>query len=245
MTRVIYVVPCYNEAERLDLTAFGRLVSDKIGLRFVDDGSQDGTRAMLEAFARSLGPGVSVQSLAKNSGKGEAVRQGMLAALAGRPDYVGYTDADLATPPVELARLARIALETRHDAVLGSRVARAGARIDRKPGRHYLGRAFATYASLALGASVYDTQCGAKLFRASSALEQALARPFASRWIFDVELLGRLRYGEVPAGSWLEVPLEAWRDVGGSRLRASSVPGIAKDMALVAHELRRLRRAMS
>ena len=51
-------------------------------------------------------------------------------------------------------------------------------------------------ASLILHARVYDTQCGAKLFRRSAALEAALADPFLSRWSFDVELLGRMLIGD-------------------------------------------------
>ena len=92
-----------------------------------------------------------------------------------------------------------------------------GHHIDRNNFRHYTGRLFATITSIVLGFDVYDTQCGAKVFTASPTLDQALATPFLGRWSFDVELLGRLA---APNGidGFLEVPLDAWHEVGGSKL---------------------------
>jgi hypothetical protein len=98
-----------------------------------------------------------------------------------------------------------------------------GRSIDRRPLRHYLGRAFATAASLVLRLPVYDTQCGAKLFRRTAALQHALGQRFLSRWIFDVELLSRLLIGApgvppIPAERMREEPLQRWVDCQGSKL---------------------------
>jgi hypothetical protein len=104
---------------------------------------------------------------------------------------------------------------------LGSRVALLGSRIERRWYRHYLGRVFATAASLILRLPVYDTQCGAKLFRNTEALRAALGRPFFTRWAFDVELLNRmLRESDAPLGvdDLIEIPLREWRDKAGSRM---------------------------
>ena len=147
---------------------------------------------MLHALAKQQPGAVEVVTLAANQGKAEAVRQGMLAALGRRCDILGYVDADLATPPDELVRLVHIARDGKHDILMGSRVQLLGRAIKRNNTRHYIGRIFATCASLSLGLPVYDTQCGAKLFRPTEALAAALALPFTSRWAFDVELLGRL-----------------------------------------------------
>ena len=111
--------------------------------------------------------------------------------------FVGYTDADLATPPSELLRLAQYLDESAGvDMVMGARIAFLGARIDRSPLRHYLGRFFATGASFALKKPVYDTQCGAKVFRVDERLKAACGEPFRSGWAFDVELLARLLTGD-------------------------------------------------
>ena len=85
---------------------------------------------------------------------------------------------------------------------------------------------FATCASLALGLPVYDTQCGAKVFRAGVALG-LFEDPLIAGWSFDVELIARYqllaaREPQRPDAETaiFEVPLAAWRDVAGSKVKA-------------------------
>ena len=216
------VVPCYNEAQRLDRDALLALAAEpSVRLVFVNDGSTDATAAVLQGLAEASDD-VEVVTLETNQGKAEAVRRGILHALARPAPMIGYYDGDLATPPAELLRL--VAALTDHpdvECVLGARVALLGTAIERRPLRHYAGRLFASAASTALGVQVYDTQCGAKVFRAGPALRCAVEEPFRSRWAFDVELLDRLLRGGTGAPAvrpeqLLEVPLQAWRDVSGS-----------------------------
>jgi glycosyltransferase involved in cell wall biosynthesis len=238
--RVEIVVPCYNEAERLDLQLVRTLVDHpEITALLVDDGSTDRTAeriAEIQAeIAADLGDRVRFLGLPKNGGKAEAVRQGMLDALAHGAEVTGYLDADFATPPEEAHRLLSAMKTTGAKAVLGARVARLGARIDRSPMRHYLGRLFVTVASTSLGVAVYDSQCGAKLFSDTPAFRLALSQPFASRWAFDVELLGRLFAGGEGAPplreeDCLELPLRAWKDVAGSKLSRSAMIGAGLDV---------------
>jgi hypothetical protein len=130
---------------------------------------------------------------------------------------------------------------------MGARVRLLGNNIRRRPIRHYLGRAFATLASLALRLPVYDTQCGAKFFRRTKALEAALATPFVSRWGFDVELIGRLLCSQpgIPSlteDRFTEVPLRRWEDVKGSKLRLRDVFRMGIDLGRIWLELRRRRK---
>lgn len=238
------VVPCYNEEFRLPLDGFGELLSrPDVGLLFVDDGSSDRTNEKLTAFSRGFPGRVEVLSLPRNKGKGEAVRAGLLRALRGDPRIVGYVDADLSTPSDEILRLLLRVEEGPALAVLGSRVRLLGTHIDRKAVRHYAGRLFATAASLALGLPVYDTQCGTKLFRNVPALARAVSAPFLSRWVFDVELIGRLlapdQEPRLRMEDIVEVPLRRWTDVGGSKLGLWQIVRSAGDIARIALRLRR------
>jgi dolichyl-phosphate beta-glucosyltransferase len=219
------VIPCYNEEARLSEPQVRRLASDPRGhVLLVDDGSRDGTAALIEGIAARAPEGrVVALVLPENRGKAEAVRVGMLQALTDGAGVVGYADADFATPPEELLRLLDELERSGARVALGARIARLGAHIERKASRHYLGRVFATGASVILGLAVYDTQCGAKLFRDTPALRLALSQPFSSRWSFDVELLGRLGAGGpgvagVRPEQMIEVPLRTWVDVSGSKL---------------------------
>ncbi len=235
----IIVVPCYNEAQRLNADAFvahARQHGDQNFL-FVDDGSRDNTWEVLQALCARLPERCWCLRLTQNSGKAEAVRQGLLAALARNPEIVGYWDADLATPLAAIEDL-RSVFRTRPEVniVMGSRVKLLGRAIERKLARHYIGRVFATLASFVLRLPVYDTQCGAKLFRASDATRSIFATPFRTSWVFDVEMLGRYVQLVGPAAAQatiVECPLHAWVDVPGSKLRLWHGLRAAWDLLLI------------
>ena len=221
------VVPCYNEASRLDADGFVRFATSRPGARLVmvDDGSTDGTRDVLERIHAAAPATVTVLPLAANRGKGEAVRAGVVAALAGNPALVGYFDADLATPLDAVDDFLAV-LRTRPgvEFVLGSRVLVMGRDVKRRAIRHYPGRVFATAASLALDLPVYDTQCGAKVLRVTAATGTLFATPFRNRWAFDVELIARYLRLPVAPGEpsrrdrLYELVLPAWHDKPGSNV---------------------------
>jgi dolichyl-phosphate beta-glucosyltransferase len=243
------VIPCFNEAERLDegpLLAFLDSCTEA-SLLFVDDGSTDATADRLAAIAAARPARIDLLSLRPNGGKAEAVRRGMQTALDRGAGVVGYLDADLSTPPGEIFRLRAAFERSGVEAVLGARVALLGTDIERSAVRHYLGRVFASVASAILQVRVYDTQCGAKLFRASAALQAAIATPFLSRWAFDVELLGRLLTGGegvpgMPISAVVEVPLTTWHDVKGSKLSPLAMARTLADLGRIGFDLAARRR---
>lgn len=227
--RTIVVIPCYNEAVRLRVDAFHTFLEDPrnaaIYLLFVNDGSRDTTLSVLQTLHARFPARTAILDQPVNGGKAEAVRAGMLHALA-QPgcSITGFWDADLATPLAQIHDLAAVlALYPHLTMVFGARVRLLGRDIHRQPLRHYLGRIFATAASKVLRLPIYDTQCGAKLFRATPELRAVLAEPFQSRWIFDVELLARFMALHRASPNRMrtliyEYPLPKWRDIAGSKV---------------------------
>jgi dolichyl-phosphate beta-glucosyltransferase len=237
---VIVVVPCYNEARRLAAQAFAAFLESapNVAILFVDDGSTDDTPLVMERLRQAYARQVYTLRLSSNVGKAEAVRRGIQIAFRRRPTFVGYWDADLATPLEAITQLCDVLrAKPKVQLAMGSRVAMLGRDIQRSGARHLLGRAFATAASTLLGLPVYDTQCGAKLFRATPEIAAIFSDAFLSRWIFDVEILARMMRGLAGVHRHVqltemiyEFPLEQWRDVRGSRLAA-------RDFARAAMEL--------
>lgn len=220
------MVPCYNESKRLKPEAFLHALGkdSNLSFLFVNDGSTDETIDILKLLKEQNSLQVDYINLEKNSGKAEAVRAGMLKATESACDNVGYWDADLATP-LEAIDIFCDILDSRDVyMVIGSRVRLLGKKIQRKAARHYLGRLFATCASLLLGISVYDTQCGAKIFKNIDLLKKVFGRPFKVNWTFDVEMLSRFPIVlESPPAQictkWVEYPLDEWEDVYGSKIQ--------------------------
>ncbi len=220
---ILIIIPCYNEAQRIDVATFETFISksdkDDIHFLFVNDGSTDNTLDVLSQLKKRALK-VSVLDLEKNGGKAEAIRQGMLSQVNSSFDYIGYFDADLATPLDEIYSLKSwINAENLPFLVMGSRVKLLGStQINRKRSRHYIGRIFATVVSNMLKLPVYDTQCGAKLIK-NDVASIIFKEPFVSKWLFDVELLFRIKNNFPDFNQRIiEVPLKKWDDVAGSKI---------------------------
>lgn len=237
--RLIIVVPCYNEGRRLPVAEFRQfLCSSRVQFVFVNDGSVDNTVERIESLRNATSDRVTLVSLPRNQGKAEAVRAGINRALDLNAEYVGYWDADLATPLDAIPQFMEIfAARPELDMVFGSRVKLLGRRVERRAARHYLGRVFATVVSLMLRLAIYDTQCGAKIFRVRDETRSLMAERFQSKWVFDVEILARYirRIGSPRAAEEriYEYPLHSWSDVAGSKVKPADFLVAMKDVARI------------
>ena len=217
MTRSLsIIIPAYNEERRLTSTLeriHGYLAG--AGWKFsevvvVDDGSRDGTAALVDRFAAHAS---SVRLLRNpgNRGKGYSVRHGMLDA---KGEWALFTDADLSSPIEELEKLWIKAQEARAQVAIGSRALDRSLIGTHQPlVREYAGRAFNLAVRITTGLPFWDTQCGFKLFETRAARE-IFRRQQIDRFGFDVEVLfiaRKLGYSAV------EVPVR-WNDVAGTKV---------------------------
>jgi len=118
--RVSVVIPCYNERPTLEALLQRVRGAPVPGLEIVvvDDGSTDGTRALLQERLEWQVDRVVYHE--RNRGKGAALRSGFAAADG---DVVLVQDADLEYDPADYPRLLKPILEGRADVVFGSRFA--------------------------------------------------------------------------------------------------------------------------
>jgi dolichyl-phosphate beta-glucosyltransferase len=211
------VIPCFNEAARIGDTV--RLTLNYLSgespdaeLIVVNDGSTDGTSAIVRQALAGAKIGTRVLENFPNRGKGAAVRTGLLAATG----PIGlFFDADLSTPLSEIPKVIQPIARGDADVAFGSRA------LDRKLigvhqpwRREQAGRVFNLIVRLATGMPFWDTQCGFKAFRLDVCrpiLERARIQGFA----FDVELLflayrAGLRLREIPV---------RWNHAQGSKVQ--------------------------
>ena len=214
------VVPCYNEESRLDIDYFLRLNQNlkRIGIElvFVNDGSTDGTLAMLRQI--SFNP--KIINLPKNIGKAEAIRKAMLQEIQIDTKIVfGYLDSDAAFNTNDITLFTNDFISNNafqnYQILSAARVKLAGTSIKRKTYRHVIGRLISSILNLGIESKLYDPQSGFKLYRKSDQLVEALSRPFATRWFIDVEIMNHFkhRYDAI-----IEIPVSSWADTPGSKI---------------------------
>ena len=210
------VIPAYNEEKRLPST-LNRVVEYVNAGRFdfseilvVDDGSTDGTVALVTEFA-SRHKLVTLLQNPGNRGKGYSVRHGMLKAEG---DWVLFSDADLSSPIEGLESLLTAVERTGAPIAIGSRALdRSLVGVHQPVLREYAGRFFNLVMRLITGLKFHDTQCGFKLFRKDAA-RAIFSRQRLDRFGFDPEIL---YIGEMFGYKAIEVPV-VWNDVAGSKV---------------------------
>jgi glycosyltransferase involved in cell wall biosynthesis len=188
------VIPAYNEEQRIAPTIerLARFLSAhpvSFELVVVDDGSRDGTVALVEKLAATI-PQLRVIASKPNKGKGSAVRIGMLAATG---DIRVMCDADGSMPPQELPKLLAPIVVGDVEIAIGSRYAEGAAAAESQPlYRRLWSRLCNKVVQRALVPGVRDTQCGFKAFTAAAAID-LFGRATIDGWAFDLEILALAR----------------------------------------------------
>jgi len=221
------VIPCYNEAERIDCESFIQFLkrTRQYEICFVNDGSKDHTLEVLHYIRKSANTNnVYIYDLPQNGGKAEAVRQGSLFLEDHTSlNTIGFLDADLSTSLEEYADLCKTMEHSngKLQLVFGSRNLESDGVI-RNPIRNILSIIVGFLISLIVKVKITDTQCGAKVFH-RSIIPIAFKKSFISKWLFDIEIILRLMK-KLGKDQFLEIfkehALNSWTHVEGSKLGA-------------------------
>ncbi|MFW5658641.1 MAG: glycosyltransferase [Bacteroidota bacterium] len=251
MSRYCILVPCYNEATRLPQARFEAFAQNDpaFNVCFVNDGSSDNTLGVLKGLCNAHPATFRYIDLQPNRGKADAVRAAMLQLHdEAQYEWLGFLDADLSVSLEQVGLFVdEIEAAPELRLVVGTRLRRLGAKIYRSPLRHYFSRLIATWIDgLILKIGVYDSQCGAKLFRRTD-IPHLFERPFLSRWLFDIELFARQIIALGPTEmrrTSLEVPIKAYDDPGDSRISSTYVLKVPYELIRIGRRYRKaLRRA--
>jgi len=195
---------------------------------FVNDASSDTTESVLNSIRDGARDHIELINAPQHLGKGEAIRLAVQRIISKNAyDCFGYLDADLATSLASFHKLQTILIEQNADYLAGSRIKMMNTKIHRSGFRHFVGRIIATTIDSRYKLGIYDTQCGAKLFRTTMA--PVFEAPFTTTWFFDVELFLRIRK-QMPAAVGIEQPLDQWTDKGSRHLSVWSFPVIVKQI---------------
>ena len=230
MQKVAFIIPCYNEALRINEKEIISLLSTTSSmLYFANDGSTDNTVEVIEKLCSIYPDRCFLLNYDKNQGKAAVIYKSMNAISEKYLyDYIGYFDADFSTPPEEIKRLIDSITTSEYKFVIGSRILLLNSVIQRKWYRHVIGRIILTLINYKHKLDIYDTQCGAKLF-SSEIIKEIFKEPFQTSWLFDTEIFIRLKKLDL-LKTGKEIPLHFWADYGGSKLSWKSSFKILKEL---------------
>jgi glycosyltransferase involved in cell wall biosynthesis len=212
--RLSIVLPAYNEEGNIeravrDAAAAGALLGVSYQVVAVDDGSRDGTRAILERLSQEMGDALRLERFEENQGYGAALRAGFRAAEG---EILFFTDSDNQFDLTELVGV--LPLIEDHDAVFGYRIDRRDPAL-----RRFTSRTFNGLVSLVFGLSVRDLNCSFKLFRRQRLDTLELV---SNDFFIDTELVARIHLAK---WRYTQVGVHHFpRAAGISTVRTSDVP---------------------
>ncbi len=225
----ICIIPFYNEEKRINKEIFLSIFLNNPQIIFllIDDGSIDNTLQYLINNFQNF-PNVIIDRNNKNIGKANSIKKGFNISQNIDCNYVGFIDADFATPFSEFKRLLKIAQEQNIDIIFGSRIMLHGNEIKRNTYRHYISRIILTFLNLIFDLKIYDTQCGCKIYK-KNVLNIITNMTFVSKWLFDIEIFINLKIKNLNI-KMLETPLLKWNEIPGSKIKLKDIILIPIDL---------------
>ncbi len=187
--RAVVVIPTYNEAGSIEAALERVLAADpRVEVLVVDDGSPDGTAALVRAAA-TRDTRVNLLERGAKQGLGAAYRAGFAWGLERGYDALVEMDADLSHPPERLPAL--LDGLDRADLVIGSRYVRGGATVNWSPLRKLISRGGNAYVRLALRLPVHDATAGYRAYRRAVLQALGVEAVQSNGYSFQVEMAHR------------------------------------------------------
>lgn len=236
--KYLFIVPCYNESKRWNKVYWEEMISiiDTFWV-FVNDGSTDNTQILIKDIKRN---NTMIVELSKNCGKSEAIRMGVLHSDKNQFlefDSIGYIDSDGAINKNDLEHFNKVFADKfkldDYISVWASRVALSGREINRKPGRHILGRVVSLIVSARRNYIAYDTQCGLKYFPFNNKTTALFEKKFKTKWFLDIEIFIRYALLYRKEMKIWEEPLIYWADIPGSKINLRQTWIVLKELAYI------------
>lgn len=235
MKEIALLIPCYNEAKRLNIASFRIFIEehkDLIDFYFVDDGSEDETSSILLKNLVDNQETFLVR-LENNLGKGNALREGFLQIKNKEYRFFGFMDADLDIPLKQILKLYNRIKHGSYSIAISNRDLFNEFNILRL--RSIGSVVMVTIANqiIGLNPNLKDTQCGCKLFN-RELLDIFFKEEFISEWLFDIELFLRLKKYITDARKYIhEVNLNNLSKTQNSNFKFSQNLKIFKQLYLI------------
>ena len=195
MRKISIIIPAHNEGERISKTLenylfyFKKLKEENIldfEIVVVLNACNDNTLEVVERFQCNELIILNFQQ----GGKGFAITEGFKDALTRDSDFIGFIDADGATPPEAFYDLVKNI--NGYDGIIADRWHKKSVVAKQTLFRRFLSRGYNFIARSLFLLPYRDTQCGAKVFT-REILEKNIYKIVSSQWNFDVAILFCLR----------------------------------------------------
>ena len=232
MRTIAIVIPCFNEAKRLNFKFFFDLYAEThCSFIFVDDGSTDQTgQLIVETFLEQNIP-VDLITFEFNLGKASAISRGLEAAHKKGIEFVAFCDADNSTKPSDILSLYEHIAENEHIMVVsGARVPLSGSNVLRRDFRKWVGRIVATLVSKMTHIAIYDPMSPMKVYRLNAFGPEFEFVP-KTKWLGEVEIMFHVYNIDRSRFVVEEICLNYWRDEEGGHIGVKSVFVLIKDFS--------------
>ena len=233
--QVSVIMPCYNEgkfiAQNITITfeELKKLVNN-FEIIAVNDGSTDDTLKEIKKVALE-NSSVKMINCEKNQGKGNALKQGVMAAQG---EYIIFLDSDLDLHPSQLNRFFQILIDTNSDAVIGSKL-HPESELNYPIIRRIFSFSYYIVLKILFNLNVRDTQTGLKLFK-TNVLKPVFEKICVKGFAYDIEVLAVLQQKNCKIEQ-APIKLVFRRETSWGRIKIRDILEVAADTFAIFHRL--------